>query len=38
MISAIHLIWIVPLSAMVGYVVGAFMQTASKSDEQRGGL
>lgn len=38
MMNAIHLIWIIPLSAMIGYVVGALMATAKWSDEQRGGL
>lgn len=37
MISALHLLWVVPIAALVGFVFGVVMAT-NKTDEQRGGL
>lgn len=38
MMHIFHLIWIVPLSAFVGYIVGGLVALSIKTDDQRGGL
>lgn len=32
MINALHLIWIIPLSAMFGFVIAAFAKAAGRAD------
>lgn len=32
MINALHLLWIVPLSATVGFIVAAFAKAAGRAD------
>jgi hypothetical protein len=32
MINALHLIWIIPLSAMFGFIVAAFAKAAGRAD------
>ena len=34
MINALHLLWIIPLSAMLGYAVACLMILAKKYDEE----
>ena len=35
MIHALHLIWIIPLSAWVGYAIACVMWESKKGDEHR---
>ena len=35
MINALHLIWIVPLSAMFGYCIAAIMVAAKRANEKQ---
>lgn len=34
MINALHLIWIIPLSAMFGYFIAALMVIAKEADKE----
>lgn len=33
MINALHLFWIIPLAAFLGYVIGAIMAVGKKSED-----
>lgn len=35
MINALHLMWIVPLAAFLGFVLGAIMAVGKQSEKER---
>lgn len=37
MMHIFHLIWIVPIAAFIGYIVGGLVALLIETDEQRGG-